>query len=256
MTKYCPRIYDLSQGIWNYMTDVLSYKLKVAEIGMTNHLIFDIAKFYGGFGVGCEVYCYHAKYEKKRGADIDLFIQNADRSYQHYMLQAKVMDFRGYYNDISKWNPNAQFLTLIKTAKKEKALALYLLYNGLTSKSKLGSPNLGISIIEADEIKKFRSKQLRSGYLHGQNTLFFDLLFNKMQPYENLFCKGIQDIKLPPSKEESEIYTGFPYQSIMKTADIEEINIEEKKIYDTEVLSIFEKSNLARVRIIVKYDFE
>src|SRR5690554_3066452 len=135
MTKYCLITHCLSQRIWNYMSDVFSYKLKVSEIGITNHLIFEITKNHTGFGSACEVYCYHAKNEKQRGADVDLFIQNTDGTYQHYMLQAKVMDFRGYYNDISKWNPNAQFLTLIKKAKKEKALALYLLYNGLTSKS-------------------------------------------------------------------------------------------------------------------------
>jgi hypothetical protein len=256
MTKYCPRITDLSIGIWHYMSNVFRYKLKVAEIGMTNHLIFDITNFYSGFHSGCEVFCYHAKNEKQRGADIDLYIQNANGRYQHYMIQAKVMDFRGYYNDIAKWNPNAQFLTLIKKAKKEKALALYLLYNGFTSKSRLCNPALGTAIIEANEIRKFRTSQRRTGYLHGQNSLYFDLLFNKMQPYQNLFCKGIQDVKLPQSKAENEIYTGFPYTKIIENSNNEDISDEESLEEDQQAIAIIEEMSLAPVRIIVKYDSE
>jgi hypothetical protein len=170
------------------------------------------------------------------------------------MIQAKVMDYRGYYNDIKKWSPNSQFKTLIDKAKKEKAIALYLLYNGFTSKSKFGNDLFGTSIIEANEIQKIRRKQKLNGYNHGENSLYFDMLYSKMQPYQNLFCKGIQNVKLPQRKTEIEIYTGFPYSQVLESKNIDKIIDNVHINNNSQEFSIIEELNLAPIRIIVKYD--
>jgi hypothetical protein len=251
MTCYCSQVNWLSKNLWEYLSDVFRYQLPAAEIGITNHFIYDITEFYSGFGILCEVYKLHAKHEKYRGADIDLFIQNPKGAYQHYMLQAKVMDYKGYYNDIPKWSSSAQFVTLVKAAKKENALSLYLLYNGLTRKSTLSNKNLGLSIIEANEIRKFRLNQRRNGYVHGQHSLFFDLLYHLMQPYSNLFCKGKNNIDLPPSKNYIEIFTEFPYIRIFPIAN----QIDEDNDYIEnfgQIEQTIRNRHLAPIRIILK----
>ena len=237
------------------MSKVFMYNLKVSEIGLTNHLVFDITNFYASFPSKCEVYSLHAINEHIRGADIDLFIQNSSGSYQYYMIQAKVMDYRGYYNDIAKWNPKSQFLKLIKGAKKENALPLYLLYNGSTKNSLNGEGKYGTSVVAAGEINKFRTNQRKVGYIHGQNKLYFDLIYQYMEPYQNLFCNGLEGIDLPPNKKENEIYTGFPYRKIQKNTDVNPLSEDGKNDY-LEKLSIIKEKGLAPIRIIIKDNFE
>ena len=241
-----------SNFLWKYMSDVFRYGLKISEIGVTNHLIFDITNFYQGFNKSCEVYSWHAPNEKVRGADIDLFIQNKNGTYQFYMLQAKIMTYRGNYMDIKKWSPNAQFIKLINAANQESALPLYLFYNGSTNNSYKGNQDFGISIVEAVKIRNYRLNQHKTKYINTKITLDFDTLFNlNMQPFHNLFCNGIKGVSLPSSIKEDDIYLGKPYHKI-SIINVEKDDLHDKDFENFENSGIIKDKNLAPYRIIIK----
>ena len=246
MTHYCPQITRLSQFLWHYMSDVFRYGLSVSEIGITKHLIYDIISFYNHLGVGLEAYAKPARDEKQRGADIDLFIQNSLGNYHHYMLQSKVMDFDGRYQDIRNFSPNAQFFRLIQAAQNENALPLYLLYNGNTSNSSQGDLNFGASIIHASVIRDIRTNQIG---LSTVPRITFNQLFQAgMEPYQVLFCKGSNVLPKPPEKSKDEIFTGYPYKQITPIV-AEQVDI----VNDDSNYDVNEYNQYARFRLIVKY---
>lgn len=245
---YCPHIKNLSKVIYDYCSRVFNYKLPVSEIGITNHLIYDMMEFYSGSSL-LDCYSIHAKNEHLRGADIDLFLSDGNGKYIHFMLQAKVMNYRGRYMDISKWNPIAQYRKLIKVANKEGAIPLYLLYNGDALNATLCTSTLGLSILDANQISDFRKNQHRTSYTHGLSSLHFDCLHPLgIRPYSDLFCDNSDWILKATLKTEDDIYIGFPYVKLGLTEDDnleEELEIKENAL-------VANKKKLGRFRIIVR----
>lgn len=220
MISYCPRITGLSNFIWHYLTEVFSYSLPVAEIGLTNHLVFDMVNYYANKGSLCEAFAIHAPKESLRGADIDLFIENESGLFIHYMLQAKVMNYSGRFLDISKWSPSAQFVKLKNTAYTENATPLYLLYSGKSNKSTLGNSSHGASVIGAEAICNYRYGQKLSKSKRVEK-LHFDILYPLgLEPYQVLFCGESDKIKKAKGKSFSEIYTGYPYLRITRKEEL------------------------------------
>ena len=91
MTMYCNSIRQLSRDIWHYMSDVYRYNLKVSELGITNHLIYDVVNFYAQTGIFCDVFCLDSKYENIRGADLDLFIKNRHGKFNYFMISIVII---------------------------------------------------------------------------------------------------------------------------------------------------------------------
>ncbi len=217
MTRICNEIIRYENAVWNYLTDVFRFELKAAELGFTNDLVFRITKFYNGRPQSCEVYIFNDNVnENIRGADIDLFIEDGNTGlYYFYMLQAKIMNWQGRFRDIKRWSRNAQYLTLLRAARIESAMPLYLFYNGKTLNSTLGRPEYGLSIIDAEEIRALRASQ-RSNPSAPMVT-FNQLIPRGMLPFDSLFCYSdqppycdIQSNRIPYEK----IYRGYPYKKI------------------------------------------
>jgi hypothetical protein len=257
MTLICNFIQLYETIVWNYLSDVFRYSLKSSELGITNDLVYRIVSFYGRFQPQyCEVYIFNERiHENRRGADIDLFIEdNGSGNFHFFMLQAKIMNYKGRYKDIRNWSPHAQFNTLINSASTEGAYPLYLLYNGKTGNSNIGNTNWGLSIVEASQIRNLRLSQSTSTRI--PRVTFNQLHSRGMNPFNVLFCNLPSKYKLSsiPGKN---IYKGYPYVQINRTPDQnlsekgEEESNEDKHI-DVEGLKIIKDKNLALFRIIIK----
>lgn len=253
MTAICSHIKAYEKLIWNYLSDIFKYNLKSSEIGITNDVIYRIVKFYGGRPNGCEVYAFNAFKEIVRGADIDLFIKSSNGMYTYYKLQAKLMNYRGKYIEISKWGSNAQFHTLINSAGIESAYPLYLLYNGLTLNSRLGQSNkCGLTIIDARKIRDYRYDQHFLGKNPTVKILTYDILHTLvMKPFHVLFCEDEYGFPMPAVKRESDIFKAFPYKRIDTSEIGREPEVVETDEPNEDAIVIIKERNLAPIRIII-----
>lgn len=196
MTAYCYQIKNESERLWTYLSSVFSYGLKQSELGVTFWLIHDLVNFYAKKGHPIDAWINQASNEQIKGADLDLYIQDPKGYFTLFRLQAKMMNHKGRYYDISKWSSNAQYNKLIKHSRKEGAVPLYLLYNGYTINSGSGSPSYGYSITSAEVIKQYRLTQHKKK-LTKTPKITFDDIFNKMEPFEVLFCQELLGKSLP-----------------------------------------------------------
>lgn len=214
MTSICPFIQSYESEVWDYLSRVFGHRLKASELGFTNDLVFRIVDFYGGRPALCEVYAFHENvHEATRGADIDLFIESDRPGWFHfYKLQAKMMNHKGRYLDIKRWGAYSQMEILINSARRERAKALYLLYNGLTANSGAGGTTWGLSIVKATEVKRLRLAHRRAG---RYPTVTFNHLHPlDMQTFHVLFCNIPDDYKLEHLTDGNSIYKGYPYVRI------------------------------------------
>jgi len=132
--KEAPELFDL-------LTAIFGYRLKLAEIGITDLFVYKLVDYCTARGL-TNVFVYHAKQEAVYGADLDLFVQQATGKYLWFALQAKVMNFMGVYKDlrIRKKNPQ-QWEKLKDNEAKHRNKAFYLFYNGdYPSPSRLPAP--------------------------------------------------------------------------------------------------------------------
>jgi hypothetical protein len=196
---------------------VFSYRLKASELGFTNDLVFRIVDFYSSCPALCEVYAFNENvHEATRGADIDLFIESDRPGWYHfYKLQAKMMNHTGHYREIKRWGAYSQMEVLINSARRERAKALYLLYNGFTANSGAGGTTWGLSIVKATQVKQLRLTHRRSGVF--PTITFNDLYPLGMQPFHVLFCNIPDDYKLEHLSDGRNIYKGYPYVRIPAT---------------------------------------
>jgi len=242
------------------MSDVYRYNLKVSELGITNHLIYDVVNFYAQTGIFCDVFCLDSKYENIRGADLDLFIKNRHGKFNYFMIQSKVMNFEGKYLGISGWGPNAQYNKLIKAAHdgKLKAFPLYLLYNGDSINSTQGDSDFGLSIIEATRLSNFRLNQHKN---KDNRRLNFNMLYQDMNPYFILFCGFDVPFELPSPIEGNRIFNDYPYQQVVQNwddilgDDFNEDNGDKpgsNNKQDQEIIQLIRNEGLAKYRIIIE----
>ncbi|HMQ70414.1 MAG TPA: hypothetical protein PKA90_15600 [Ignavibacteria bacterium] len=249
------QIYE--QYIWYYLSDVFRYGLKGSELGITNDLIYRIVSFYGGRSPSCEVYAFNENvHENIRGADIDLFIEdNGSGNYYFYMLQAKILNSRGRYLDIAPWSSRSQYGLLIRNARIENATPLYLLYNGYSDNSNLGSPLFGLSIINANIIRIIR---VRQRVLITKPKLTFNQLHpHNMNPFHILFCETPIPYRVQNTISGRDIYRGYPYIRINTNNEPEPSNTENDEgnnDNNRNAISIINSNHLAPFRIIVQND--
>lgn len=251
MSLICPFIKFYEEVVWDYLTDVFSFGLRAAELGVTNDLIYQIARFYRWYPSLGEVYAVHGRDEDLRGADVDLFIFDG-LGYHHFMIQAKIMDCSGRYLDIKKHGSRAQFIKLIQAAKNEAAYPLYLLFNGNTPASTSGKRHHGCAIVPADTIRAFRWGQRKTLGKARTPRISFSDLSGSMKPFHYLFCPGCPiDFELPKKKSRAQIYTGFPYVNLSERITNTQGPESEFEDYSPDATAIIKERRLATYRIIV-----
>lgn len=246
MSRICQTIIQYEHDVWAYLSDVFKYDLKGSEIGITNDLVYRIIKFYSIYPGNCEVYIFNENInEKVRGADIDLFIQKGNSNfYSYFMLQAKLLNNNGKYPEIDKWSPKAQYNTLIAAAKKEKAVPLYLLYNGYSNNSNLGNNDYGLSIVNANIIKANR-------FNHQSKTrsskLSFNDVFSSMKSFHELFCIPISNSTEIQSY--GDIYKSGPYEN----SDLINVKKERVKLEYLDVKIIRQYEDIIKSKFLAPY---
>lgn len=196
---YCNNIRHFSSSVYNFLTEVFSYRLSFSEIGLTDHLMLDLARCSRMTGNNTvEIYKMPWTVETIYGNDIDLFIQNNTGTFNWYALQAKVMAFNGAFKDL-KFNRLAtsqQWDKLLLHETTFGSKTYYLLYSGQSLRPPTGSPirpdcigipsidELGLGIVETQVIQSIRTTIIRPA-----QQLFFRHVFpNDIDSIRKLFC--------------------------------------------------------------------
>lgn len=220
----CNHVNFFSQDVYLYLSRIFKYRLKMSEVGLTDHFVFAIVDFCKTQGISnAQIYTTGWKIESKYGNDIDLFVQRADGKYNRFALQAKVMSFNGAYDDLKlKAAPN-QWDKLLDHERLFKSKSFYLFYNGKsnirpvtatpTRSDCLGIPTiqeLGLGIVETSIVKKERE-----GLTAPTGKLYMRHFFpNHMDAIRKLFCcegGGYDNLE---GYDYDEIYVGAPYKTV------------------------------------------
>lgn len=212
-----------AENTYRYLSRMFARKLGMAEIGITDVFVFELADFcYRSGNTDVFVYKTGSKIESVYGNDIDLFIQRPDGRYNYFTLQAKVMECHGYYKDLKlKTAPN-QWDKLITHEASFGSKAFYLLYNGEpfggpltaipTRSDCMGIPSiseLGLGIVEATTVKTVREVTKPIGRIYMND--FFPVQIDAVR---KLFCCGGTAYDGLRGYNYSDIYTGAPYRLI------------------------------------------
>ncbi len=260
MASCCLLISTHSQNLWRYVSRLYSYQgMRLSEIGVTNDLIFRIVDFYAGYPGTCDVYVNHARLEKHRGADIDLTIFDAAGKGARFCIQSKIMNSKGLFYDIKKWNTRgAQYVKLINWAISQKAMPLYLLYCGTTPASTRGSADYGLSIIDANVISNYRRQQSVASQLPNTTgiprpaipDLSFDMLFPLgMDPFQVLFCPGTPAKYIPDefiTLNDPTLEIGLPYIKVIRSENERPVPLNESEVKKYEAMPMY--------KIVIKND--
>lgn len=197
--SHCNNIRIFSVMVYNHLSKVFNYRLSFSEIGLTDHLVLNLAEYSDLYSDNSiEIYKMSWNVESIYGNDIDLFIQNIDGSYNWYALQAKVMSFNGAFKDL-KYNSREAFQQWDKLLLHEERFGsktFYLLYTGKPLRSVvadpirtdcLGTPNieeLGLGIVETSVIADIRTNRIT----HYQQFKFEYVFPDYVDSIRKLFC--------------------------------------------------------------------
>jgi hypothetical protein len=255
--SHCNNIRDFSQAVYNHLTEVFKYRLSFSEIGLTDHLMLEMARFSRFSGLSnIEIYKMPWTIESAFGNDIDLFIQNKSGTFNWYALQAKVMSYNGAFKDLKfkKGATTQQWDKLLSHEKAYGSKTYYLLYSGQplnlpTSAPKrkdcLGIPTiyeLGLGIVETKVISSIRTTTLKPTQFFYFNHVFP----NHIDSIRKLLCCPSDLPETLRTYQRSDIETGR-YQRIGITDNAETNDINEKELEPL----ITEDGN-APIRLIIK----
>ncbi|MCG3165044.1 MAG: hypothetical protein POELPBGB_00804 [Bacteroidia bacterium] len=256
----CNEVTNFSERVYHYLSRVFSYRLRLAEVGITDIFIFEVADYCNNHGlINVKMYGTTWKIETKYGNDIDLFIQRADGKYNRFALQAKSMFYNGAYRDLKLRRAPNQWDKLLDHEADFNSKSFYLFYNGTpnfrpirtapTRTDCIGTPTiqqLGLGIVETRIVKRIRETVLTP---HGQAYMrhFFP---DHMDSIRKLFCcegGGYSDLK---GYDYKDIYRGAPYKLIQISQqeldrDEEIISEQEEEVY------LKEHPDIAPLRLII-----
>jgi hypothetical protein len=250
----CHHVSAFSTAVYQYLSQVFTYRLRMSEIGLTDHFIYSLVNFCTVHTIkNIRIYLTGTKVESIYGNDIDLFVQDADGLYVWLTFQAKVMSFNGAYQDITlKPAPN-QWDKLLQHETDFDSKSYYLLYNGKSNKKRILTPTrkdcrgipameeYGLGIVETADLQSQRLK--KTGYIY-----FSDLFPNHMDSIRKIFC-----CSLPPMGRKyarQDIETGAPYHlAVTPGVDAGEIATDDNVITAAVPLP----NGAAPVRILFEY---
>ncbi len=246
----CTFIKTEAPELYNLLTKIFQYQLKMAEIGLTDLFIYKLTEY-------CDVNSlkniaiYHAKQESVYGADIDLFVEQDPGIYFWFALQAKVMNKQGLYKDlrIKKKSPQ-QWEKLKDNETKHGSKAFYLFYNGDYKKTGLPTPtrsdcqgtpalqDYGYGIVE---------RQCIAAHFVGgaARAKFTDFYPKDMDSLRKLLCCKVDDTTGLLQYTVADIHTAAPYVQIYPVPDNP----------DTGIRANIDAGALAPARIVISRPF-
>lgn len=261
----CHEVNFFALRVHSYLSRVFTYRLGIAEIGITEIFLFEIVDYCHNHTLhNIKIYKTNWKVESKYGNDIDLFVQRTDGKYNRFALQAKVMSFNGAYKDLKLKRVPNQWDKLLTHESKFDSKSFYLFYNGQaiirpittapTKSDCLGIPTiqeLGLGIVETCEVKK-----IREGLPHPTGQVYMRHFFPaNMDSIRKLFCceGGGYNSNNLKGYEYKDIYIGAPYKTIkfsMQEIEKEEEEFTEREEIEKKVL-IEKYPDIAPLRIVI-----
>ncbi len=188
----CSLFRFLSMETWKRLEFAyLRSERAVYETTITQNLLFSIQAFADEFLLPIEV--REANNEATNGNDIELLIR-FEREWIEFraFIQAKRISRRGRYEGMEH---GSQIESLIKYAKKNQGIPLYMLYNSIlpTDEHFCGDASHGCTLVSAVHLFKSYYKK-RKGVTNGKPVMkwkiphFRDLHPDQAVPWDKLVC--------------------------------------------------------------------
>ncbi|MBK9479116.1 MAG: hypothetical protein IPN99_09825 [Bacteroidetes bacterium] len=166
MKQICELFQELSVSIWRGVSENNANGNELSEDGITKNTIVSSIQRYVKSTRDRRIFAQRAIDEKRRGADLEIYIEVDHDSYLRFMFQAKVLKRNGKYNDVAHSNNKyggMQWDLLQRFSKTAGCQAYYLFYNGVagfkhSGKDCFGVYNqeqLGCSIAGISYVKKY-----------------------------------------------------------------------------------------------------
>jgi len=259
---YCDKIREYSKEVYALLTEVFDYRLSYSELGLTDQLVLQIARWEYQMQSGqVEIYKTTWPIESVWGNDIDLFIQNSSGAYDWYALQAKVMSFNGAFKDLRyPWRSGrGQWDMLLEHEQEFGSKGFYLLYCGRSQAAPTGVPTrsdclgvpaieeLGLGIVDPQIIRNIRLNTLR----HSQLFDFTQVFPDHIDSFRKLFCCDEERTRSVAQFQKEKIdikgYRKIAY-SPEEGLSKDDLGVDDAKYYEELEMDMRER---ARVRIIV-----
>lgn len=166
MKEICELFEELSANIWRGVSENNANGNELSEDGITKNKIVSSIQRYVKSTRDRRIFAQKAIDEKRRGADLEIYIEVDHDSYLRFIFQAKVLKRDGKYNDVAHSNSKyggMQWDLLQKFAKIAGCQAYYLFYNGVAGFKHSGTDcfgnydqeQLGCSIVEIRYVKNY-----------------------------------------------------------------------------------------------------
>jgi hypothetical protein len=259
--SHCQNINYFSEAVYSFLSRVFRYQLSFSEIGLTDHLILNIAEYSNAHSLNnVEIFKIPWTIESVYGNDIDLFIQNASGKFNWYALQAKVMSYNGSFRDLKNRSAviGQQWDKLLDHEIDFGSKTYYLFYSGKSLRPPNGLPTrndcigipkieeLGLGIVDTSVIKN-----LREHVLTPYGFLYFKHIFpDHVDSLRKLFCCIDNLPKTPQQFTRSQIDT-TGYQKIFFNESVS--IIEENEDYEGE--NEKKSKGSAPIRIIIRNEY-
>ena len=147
MREICNLFQELSANIWRGISENNANGNELSEDGITKNTIVSSIQRYVKSTKDRRIFAQKAIDEKRRGADLEIYIEIDQDSYLRFIFQAKVLKRDGKYNDVAHRNSKygeMQWDLLQKYSKIAGCQAYYLFYSGVAGFKHSGTDCFGI----------------------------------------------------------------------------------------------------------------
>ncbi len=250
MENICQLFQLISSTIWYEISENNAFGNELSEDGITKNKIISLIQHYVRKTKDTRVFAQKAINEKRRGADLDIYVEVEPDSYLRFLLQAKILKRDGKYHDVARRNLKSgefQWDLLEKYSKIAESKALYLFYNGFQNFTFTGSDclgdykaaALGCALTEINYVKNYclKNKVSKVEFLSNAKPIgtpwrvlaCCPQLLHKIATENNCRFYSKRDIDMDPSFHSIFGFGSTPFLGDVELEEMEIINDELKE---------------------------
>ena len=173
----CQLFQYIAENVWDEIVNNHPFGNRLHEEGLTRQTVIGRIQRYTRDRNLFQVFAQKARDEVNRGADLEIFIQKDYSSFYRILLQAKLVEEEGYFDNLDRQagsTGNRQYDQLINYGNTINCPTFYLIYNGIAGfqgsfSDCYGSHNekqFGCAIIDSTVIKN-HCENNNTGRLQG-----------------------------------------------------------------------------------------
>ncbi len=199
-TKRCELFNELSEVIWDEISDYHQLGCDSDESGITKYILREFKRFSSNVIRNFQLYAKPGYKESIYGGDLDVYLGIGWGQYRWFAMQAKLLKHNGIYDTMkdgySASNQSYQWDKLAHLEGVSGCTSLYLFYNGSNHGFKYSGNDrchqsfdekqFGCSVVETSMIKSDMEKRMKKNPYH--NPRFTDYHPSIALPWRELIC--------------------------------------------------------------------